>query len=104
MSLWDSSEDPGERPADVPDVDKHLPDNRVADGAQNGVVNRTASRSVQTRIVIKDGRMLWIRGDGSIAATFSIIPDLDPNQPVLIIAQGGYDVYTDILGIARPTF
>lgn len=102
MSVWESSEQPGVHLPTTPEVDRHLPDNRPADGAQNGVTNRGASRSVQTRVVIKDGRICWIDSTGRYVATFSVIPELDTTIPVEIIAKPGYDVYTDILGIARP--
>lgn len=102
MSLWDMSDHPGKLPAFTPNTDKHIEHNRPADGAQNGATNRTPSRTVNTRIVQRDGKLLWVRNDNTISATFSVIPEIDPSTPILIIAKPPYDVYTDILGIAHP--
>lgn len=102
MALWEQSNEPGEKPATMLRTDKHVKDGRPADGTQSGITNRTDARSVATRIVQKGAKMLWVRGDGSIAATFSIIPELDTSTPILIIANTGYDAYVDVAGIPRP--
>lgn len=105
MSLWESSGEPGQQAARTSNLDKHLPDNRPADGTgASGPTNRSPARSVPTRVVIRDALMLWVRSDNSIAATFSVIPDIDPTTPILVIAKPGKDAYLDVLGIPRPSF
>lgn len=102
MSAWESSDDPGGKPPILPDVDKHLPDNRPADGTQSGTTNKTETRTVATRLVIKSTHILFVADDGTITATFSIVPEINPFVPIIVVAQQGYDAYTDVLGIARP--
>lgn len=104
MSVWESSSDPASAIPNTPDIDKHLPDNRPADGTQSGITNKTETRSVNTRLIQKDAKMLWVRDDGSIVATFSVVPEIDPVAPILVIAKEGYDAYIDVLGIDRPSF
>ncbi len=104
MALWDQSTDPGTKAPQTFDVDKHLPDNRPADGTNGNATNIGEARSVATRIIQKDAKLLWVRDDGSVAATFSVVPEINPYTPILVIAKDGKDAYTDVLGIARPSF
>lgn len=103
MSIWLQSEQPGSKPAALPSVDTYLPDNRPADGTQTTVTNQKENPTVESRIVIKDNKILWVADDGTITASFSIVPEVSATIPVQVIAKPGKDVYLDVLGIPRPT-
>lgn len=54
------------------------------------------------RIAFKNGLILYYDGEDRVSRVDGWIPELS-NEPVIIIAESGYDVYVDILGLTPPT-
>lgn len=55
-----------------------------------------------SRIAFKNNVILYYDDQNRVIRVDGFIPGL-ANYPVTIIAQYGYDVYTDILGLTAPT-
>lgn len=77
------------------------------------VANRMAHNTTQTtyktestvtsqRVAFKNGLILTYDSSNRVSSVYGYIPALS-SVPVLIIAQAGYDVFTDILGLTAPT-
>lgn len=74
MADWESSSEVGKRPPKVTDIDKHLPDNRPADGTAAAATNKGAQDSAKPFLTYKDAK-LWVN-DGIRATIFQGITDL----------------------------
>ena len=62
----------------------------------------TTDATVKQRVAFKNGVILTYDDHNRVSSVYGYIPGL-ANYPVLIIANYGYDVYTDILGLTAPT-
>lgn len=62
---------------------------------------RKDSNNNYQRVSFKNGLILTYDDQNRISSVYGYIPEL-ANYPVLIIANYGYDVYTDILGLTAP--
>lgn len=78
----------------------------------DGVANRMAHNTTQTtykssgdtnsqRITMKNGMVLTYDSENRISSVYGYIPALT-TEPVFIIADEGYDVFVDILGLTAP--
>lgn len=67
----------------------------------NGNTYRRAGSTVTQRMAFKNGLILTYDSANRCSSVYGYIPELSP-VPVLIIAEDGYDVFTDILGITAP--
>lgn len=63
MSIWESSQDPGAQPANLPDFDKHLPDNRPADGTAAAATNKTDQQNTKPFLTYKDAKLWSFNGE-----------------------------------------
>lgn len=95
------------------DVDKNS-SNRLTPqpNADDGVINRMAHNTmgntyrttgldVTPRMAFKNGVILTYDSENRVSSVYGYIPELQ-STPVLIIANEGYDVYVDLLGITPP--
>lgn len=60
-----------------------------------------ASPNLYTRVIFKNNVILYYDDQNRVIRVDGFIPSL-ANYPVTIIANYGYDVYVDILGISAP--
>lgn len=65
-------------------------------------ITPTTDSSNTQRLVFKNNLLLTYDDMGRVSSVYGYIPGL-ANYPVLIIANYGFDVYTDILGLTAPT-
>lgn len=95
---------------DKGNADRGNPSPNRADVVDAGAIkaHQTLSTSYKTDASAANVRMrfihngiLWYDDQNRIIRADTYIPSLAA-YPVTIIAKYGYDVYTDILGIARP--
>lgn len=54
------------------------------------------------RVAFKNNLIIFYDGEDRVSRVDGYIPELS-DEPVIIIAQAGYDVYVDILGLTAPT-
>lgn len=62
---------------------------------------RTVGSGVTPRMTFKNGLILTYDSANRVSSVYGYIPELS-SVPVLIVANEGYDVFTDLLGIAEP--
>ncbi len=80
---------------------------RIIDGAHKAhqtlstTYHTDASANLHTRVVFKNNVILYYDDLNRVIRVDGFIPSL-ANYPVTIIANYGYDVYVDILGISAP--
>lgn len=67
-----------------------------------GNTYRTAGLGVVPRMRFMNGLILTYDADDKVSSVYGYIPEIS-SVPVLIIANEGYDVFEDILGISAPT-
>lgn len=67
----------------------------------NSTSYRTDSDANSQRIAFKNNLILTYDGENRVSSVYGYIPDLS-DEPVLIIAEAGYDVFVDILGLDTP--
>lgn len=81
----------------------NTPDEVLQRMAHNTMGNtyRTAGLDVNQRMAFKNGLLLTYDGENRISSAYGYIPELS-SVPVLIIAEEGYDVFVDILGLDQP--
>lgn len=100
MSLWDVDKDGDKR--DKPTLNQN---DRVAQRKANQTLSTTYQTSdtptPNTKISFKHNMILYYDDQNRIIKVDGFIPSL-ANYPVSITAVYGYDVFTDILGIAAP--
>lgn len=63
---------------------------------------RSASEPTKQRIAYKNGLIMTYDKDNKVSSVYGYIPELS-EEPVFIIAEAGYDVFVDLLGIEAPT-
>lgn len=96
------------------DVDKNhfkrvTPKPNAADDVQQRMAHNTLGTTYKTdgdpntqRIAFKNNIIMYYDDQNRVIRVDGFIPDLAP-YPVTIIANYGYDVFTDILGLTAPT-
>lgn len=99
MSLIDASKSSSNRSESYLNVDD-LQDKRMAHNTA-GNTYRTAGLDITPRMVFKNGLILTYDADDNVSSVYGYIPELS-SIPVLIIANEGYDVFEDLLGITAP--
>lgn len=62
MSIWETSNDPGSKPAITFDRDKHFPDNRPADGTAAAATNKGPQDQAKPFLTYKDGKLTVFDG------------------------------------------
>lgn len=67
-----------------------------------GTTYKTTSDTTNTRIIFKNNLILYYDDQNRVIRVDGFIPSLAA-YPVTIIANYGYDVFTDILGLTTPT-
>ena len=100
MSLIDADKGNSNRGVPSLNTDDNV-QNRMAHNTM-GNTYRTTGLDVTQRMVFKNGLILTYDSAGRISSVYGYIPELSAT-PVLIIADEGYDVYVDILGLSVPT-
>lgn len=79
-------------------------DDNVANRMSHNTVGntyRTAGLGVTPRMRFMNGLIVTYDEDDRVSSVYGYIPELSAT-PVLIIANEGYDVFTDLLGIDTP--
>lgn len=66
-----------------------------------GNTYRTAGSEVVPRMRFANGLILTYDADDRISSVYGYIPELS-DVPVLIVANAGYDVFIDLLGLTQP--
>ena len=66
-----------------------------------GNTYRTAGLGVTPRMRFMNGLIVTYDENDNVSSVYGYIPELS-STPVLIIANEGYDVFTDLLGIDTP--
>lgn len=99
MSLIDS--DPNSDLRTTPTVNQ-------ADGVRDrmahntyGNTHRRAGGSVTPRMRFMNGLIVTYDNNNKVSSVYGYIPEVS-DEPLFIIAKSGYDVFTDVLGIAAP--
>lgn len=100
MSLHDIDKDSPTRLTPRPNSD----DEQVKRMAHNtmGTTYRKDTDTNTQRVSFKNGLILYYDDADRIIRVDGFIPAV-ADYPVTIIAKYGYDVFTDVLGISRPT-
>lgn len=99
MGLHDSDKSSDRRLSPRPNANDPL-QQRMAHNTMSNTY-RSASEPTKQRIAYKNGLILTYDQDNKISSAYGYIPEL-AEEPVLIIAKAGYDVYVDILDLTPP--
>lgn len=99
MSLLDVDKQNGDRANPVINSDDGV-QNRMSHNT-TGNSYRTAGLGVVPRMRFMNGLIVTYDEENRISSVYGYIPELS-TTPVLIIANEGYDVFTDLLGIDTP--
>lgn len=100
MSLHDIDKTTSSRITPVPNSNDGISE-RMAYNTTSTTYKDESDTNTQ-RIAFKNGLILYYDGEDRIARVDGWIPELS-DEPVIIIAEAGYDVYVDILGLTPPT-
>lgn len=103
MSLFDvdkTSQDRGSPDPNRPD--QLIEGSRKNHGTISSSYHTSANTSPNLRMVLKNNMIITYDNANNINSVYGYITGVSTTTPVLIIAQAGYDVFTDILGISRP--
>lgn len=100
MSLHDIDKSTGGRVAPAPNTNDDLAQ-RMAHNT-NSTSYKTDSDSNPQRIAFKNNLILTYDGENRVSSIYGYLPEVS-DEPLLIIAKAGYDVFEDILEIAAPT-
>lgn len=96
------------------DIDKHNDNRREPRPNQNdqqtqrmahntyGNTNRQDGDSAVQRMRFMNGLIVTYDSENRISSAYGYIPEVSA-VPVFIVANEGYDVFVDILGISQPT-
>lgn len=100
MGLHDIDKKTGGRIAPSPNTNDNLAQ-RMSHNT-NSTSYRTDADENKQRIAFKNNLILTYDAEDRVSSVYGYIPEL-ADEPVLIIAEAGYDVFTDILGLTAPT-
>ena len=100
MSLWDVDKGSDNRLTPKPNQNDEQTQ-RMAHNTMS-TTYKIAGTADKQRIAFKNNLMLTYDSNDLISSVYGYIPAVS-TVPVFIIAKAGFDVFTDILGIARPT-
>ena len=100
MSLHDLDKTHEQRLNPSPNSNDEI-SNRLAHNTMS-TAYKTESTTSKQRLVFKNSLILTYDSTGKVSSVYGYIPSVS-SIPVFIIANAGYDVFTDILGITAPT-
>jgi len=100
MSLWDVDKGSDNRLTPKPNQNDEQTQ-RMAHNTMS-TTYKIAGTADKQRIAFKNNLMLTYDSNDLISSVYGYIPAVS-TVPVFIIAKAGFDVFTDILGIDRPT-
>ncbi len=100
MSLIDADKQSDDRANPRLNVDDNV-SNRMSHNTMGNSYRRTGGNVTQ-RMAFKNGLIITYDDDNKASSVYGYIPSVS-SVPVFIIAQSGYDVFTDVLGITAPT-
>jgi hypothetical protein len=104
MALYDTDKNSEDRGSPTPNHSDVVIDGATKAHMTISSAYKTDASTIGTlRMVLKNNLLLTYDTLGNISSAYGYVPGASSTTPVLIIANAGKDVFTDVLGIARPT-
>lgn len=101
MSLFDIDKTNGTRLRPKPNSNDEQ-ENRMAHNTLGTTYKTESSTANPQRVAFKNGLILTYDSENRVSSAYGYIPALS-TVPVFIIANEGYDVFEDVLGLTAPT-
>lgn len=103
MALYDADTITADRTSPQPQFGDTLPDAaRMAHGTTSSSYQAPDATTRGLRMVMTNNALVWYDGSNNVTSYYGILSSVS-SVPIQIIAKPGKDVFTDILGISRPS-